>query len=124
MNVVDSSAWLEYFAAIPSGMLFANAIVDPAQVIVSTVNIYEVFKRILQIRTDQDAFYAVAVMLDYRVIEPDTQLSLEAVLLARKHKLAFADSIILATALAFEATLWTQDAHFAGIAGVKYIAKP
>ena len=124
MNVLDSSAWLEYFANTPNGKIFANAVVDPAQVVVSTINIYEVFKRILQQRSEQDAFYAVAIMLNCRVLDLDTQLSLEAVLLSMKHKLSFADSIILATARAFEATLWTQDAHFAGIDSVQYIAKP
>jgi predicted nucleic acid-binding protein len=123
MNVVDSSGWLEYFADTPNGRIFAKIIGDPSQVIVSSINIYEVFKRILQQRGDQDAFYAVAVMLESRVIGLDTQMSLEAVLLSREYKLPFADSILLATARAFEATLWTQDAHFAGIEGVEYIPK-
>lgn len=34
-----------------------------------------------------------------------------------------ADSIMLATARTFDAVLWTQDADFASIAGVKYVAK-
>jgi toxin FitB len=83
MNVVDSSGWLEYFAGTANGRIFANAVRNPTQVLVSTVNIYEVFKRILQERTDHDAFYAVAIMLEGRVIELDTQMSLEAVLLSR-----------------------------------------
>jgi len=37
--------------------------------------------------------------------------------------LAMADSIILATARAYNATLWTQDEHFKDIEGVKYIEK-
>jgi predicted nucleic acid-binding protein len=124
MNVVDSSAWLEYFANTANGQVFAKIINQPSQVLVSTVNIYEVFKRILQERTDHDAFYAVAIMMESRVIELDVQMSLEAVLLSRQFKLPFADSILLATARAYEATFWTQDAHFAGIDGVQYIPKP
>ena len=123
MNVVDSSGWLEYFAGTPNGQRFAEALTDRSQVIVSTINVYEVFKRILIQRSEHDAFYAVAVMLDYRVIDLDTQMALEAAMLSRQHKLPFADSIILATAHAYSATLWTQDAHFANIAGVQYIAK-
>jgi predicted nucleic acid-binding protein len=92
-------------------------------VIVSTVNIYEVFKWVLRQRTVQEAFYAVAIMFECHVIALDTQLALEAVLLSKDHKLSFADSIILATAQVHGAILWTQDAHFAGIAGVQYIPK-
>ncbi len=34
-----------------------------------------------------------------------------------------ADSIILATARAWNATLWTQDEHFRSMPGVQYLAK-
>jgi len=34
-----------------------------------------------------------------------------------------ADAIILATAQAHVATLWTQDIHFKGIDGIKYFPK-
>jgi hypothetical protein len=34
-----------------------------------------------------------------------------------------ADSIILATAHACDATLWTQDEHFKGMEGVRYKEK-
>jgi toxin FitB len=121
MNLVDSSGWLEYFADTPNGGVFAKIINEPSQVIVSSVNIYEVFKRVLQLRTNQDAFYAIAIMLKSQVVDLDTQMSIGAVLLSREYKLSFADSVLLATARAFDATLWTQDAHFAGIEGVEYI---
>lgn len=34
-----------------------------------------------------------------------------------------ADSIIIATTLAFDATMWKQDRDFEGIEGVQYIAR-
>jgi predicted nucleic acid-binding protein len=39
------------------------------------------------------------------------------------HKLPMADSIILATARANDAILWTQDEHFKGLPHVKYVEK-
>jgi predicted nucleic acid-binding protein len=44
-------------------------------------------------------------------------------MLSLEHKLPLADSIILATARAYQATLWTQDEHFRGLSGVQYIEK-
>jgi len=37
--------------------------------------------------------------------------------------LPMADSVMLATARAYNATLWTQDAHFKDVEGVKYVEK-
>ena len=58
------------------------------------------------------------------MIELTPSLAISAAVLSDSHKLPMADSIILATAQAHDATLWTQDEHFQGIAGVQYIAKP
>ena len=41
-----------------------------------------------------------------------------------QERLPTADSIILATARAHAATLWTQDADFVGKPNVKYVALP
>ena len=48
MNVVDSSAWLEYFANGPNAQFFAPAIEDSEQLLVPTLILYDVFKRVLQ----------------------------------------------------------------------------
>jgi predicted nucleic acid-binding protein len=58
-----------------------------------------------------------------RVVDLDRDIALEAARLSRELKLALADSVILATARAHEATLWTQDEHFKDIEGVKHIEK-
>ena len=62
MNVVDSSGWLEYFGDGPNAGFFAKAIEGTKDLIVPTVSLYEVFKRVLQQRGEGDALQAVAVM--------------------------------------------------------------
>ena len=123
MNVVDSSGWLEYFADGPNVDFFAPPIEDTAQLIVPTISIYEVFKRVLQQRGEGEALQAIAVLAQGQVVELDTTLALDAARLSVEHKLPMADSIMLATAQAHDATLWTQDADFETVPGVKYIEK-
>ncbi len=124
MNVVDSSAWLEYFADGPNAAQFAKAIESTAELVVPTLSLYEVFKRVLQQRSEGDALQAVAVMQQGQVVELSGALALSAARLSIEHGLPMADSVMLATARASDATLWTQDADFDGIANVRYVAKP
>jgi toxin FitB len=123
MNVVDSSGWLEYFIGGENTSFFAPAIQDVGKVVVPTVSIYEVFKRILMEKGRTDALEAVAIMYDGKVIDLDREIALIAADLSYELKLPMADSIILATARANNATLWTQDEHFKDLEGVKYIEK-
>jgi predicted nucleic acid-binding protein len=123
MNVVDSSGWLEYFADGPNAEFFAPAVEDVAALLVPTISIYEVFKRVLQQRGEGEALQAAAMMAQGQEIELDTSLALEAAKLSAEEKLPMADSIMLATARAYGATLWTQDADFEGMAGVNYVEK-
>jgi predicted nucleic acid-binding protein len=123
MNIVDSSGWLEYFADGPNADFFAPAIEDIEALLVPTISIYEVFKRVLQQRGEGDALQAIAIMAQGRVVELDTTLALKAAKLSAEEKLPMADSIMLATAQADDATLWTQDADFEGMTGVEYIEK-
>jgi predicted nucleic acid-binding protein len=120
MNVVDSSAWLEYFAAGPNAPYFAGAIENTAELIVPTMSIYEVFKRILQQRSENEALQVVAVMQQGKISEMDPAVALSAARISIDHKLPMADSIMLATARLNKATFWTQDAHFEGMQDVKY----
>jgi predicted nucleic acid-binding protein len=123
MNVVDSSGWLEYLADEPNADFFAPAIENPKELIVPAISLYEVFKRVHQQRGEHDALKAVAQMLRGQVIELDTPLALRAAKASIDFGLPMADSIILATTLAFEAMLWTQDEHFKTIEGVRYVEK-
>jgi len=123
MNVVDSSGWLEYFANGPNAGFFATPIVDIAHLVVPTLSLYEVFKRVLQQRGRREALQAIALMRQGRVVDLDETIALQAAGLSLQHRLPFADSLMLATAQAHGATLWTQDADFAGIHGVQYLSK-
>jgi toxin FitB len=123
MNVVDSSGWLEYFAGGPNAGFFARAIEATANLVVPTVSLYEVFKRVLQQRGDGDALQAVAVMQQGRVVELSGVLALAAARLSVDLGMPMADSIMLATARAWDATLWTQDSDFDGVQGVKYVKR-
>ncbi|RME46162.1 MAG: type II toxin-antitoxin system VapC family toxin [Caldilineae bacterium] len=123
MNVVDSSGWLEYFADGPNAEFFAPVIENVSELIVPSISIYEVSKRVLQQRDEGDALRAIAVMRQGMEVGLDTTLALHAARLSVAYKLPMADSVMLATARAHEATLWTQDADFKGIEGVEYIER-
>lgn len=123
MNVVDSSGWLEYFADGPNADFFAKAIEKTADLVVPTVSLYEVFKRVLQQRGEGDALQVVAVMRQGRLIELSEALALTAARISAESGRPMADSIMLASAKACDATLWTQDADFQHVAGVQYVPK-
>ena len=123
MNVVDSSGWLEYFAAGPNADFFAAAVEATDELIVPTVSVYEVFKRVSQQRGEGDALQAVALMQQGDVVDLSIHLALEAARTSMALGIPMADSIIMATAQSSDATLWTQDADFADIDGVRYVAK-
>lgn len=120
MNVVDSSGWLEYFANGENAAFFAPAIEKPGVLIVPTIGLYEVFKRVLQQRDESQALRAVAVMQQGVVVDLTTSVALNAAKLAADLRLPMADSIMLATARTHDALLWTQDVDFQGIPGVRY----
>src|SRR5436309_11942701 len=120
MNVVDSSAWLEYFADGPNASFFAAPIQKTAELVVPSVTIYEVFKRVLQQRDEDAGLRAVALMQQSTVIDLDTRLALTAARLSLDTRLPLADSVVLATARLHDGTLWTQDADFERLPGVRY----
>lgn len=123
MNVVDSSAWLEYFASGPNAGFFAKAIEDTQQLIVPTLSLFEVFKRVLEQRGEGDALQAVAVMRQGMVVDLDGAIVLRGAKLSLEYRLPMADSVMLATAPSYDATVWTQDADFENVLGVQYRAR-
>jgi predicted nucleic acid-binding protein len=123
MNVVDSSGWLEYFANGSNASFFAAAIEATDQLVVPTSTLYEVFKRILQQRGENDALQAVAAMQQGTIVDLDPRLALSAARISLESRLPMADSIVFATAKEYGATLWTQDADLEGLPGVQYRKK-
>lgn len=123
MNLVDSSGRLEYFADASSASFFAPAIEKPAELVVPSVSLYEVFKRIYQQRGEDSALEAAAAMMQGTLVDLDASIALSAAKISIELKVPMADSILLATARAFSAILWTQDNDFENIEGVRYIPK-
>ncbi len=123
MNVVDSSGWLEYFADESNAAFFAPAIEAGSELVVPSLSLYEVFRRILQQRSEDEALRAVALMMQGSVVDLTPTIALSAAVLSLRLKLPMADSLMLATAQAYNATFWTQDADFQNIPGVRYVRK-
>ena len=118
-NVVDSSAWLEYFADSDQASRFATAIEDSANLLVPVITLFEVFKKVLRERGENDALQIASMMQTGRMVDLDSSLAMEAA----RHPLPLADSLIYATAMRFNATLWPQDEHFKGLPRVRFFAK-
>jgi len=123
MNVVDSCGWLEYFAGTINAENFAEAIETTEALIVPTITIHEVFKVVLRQRDEGVALEAIALMKQGEVITLDEHLALRAAKIAVTEKMPMADSIVYATALAYDATVWTQDDDFKGKSRVNYFEK-
>ena len=123
MNVVDSSAWLEFFAGGPNAEFFATPLGNRQQLVVPSITIYEVFKVVCRQRGEDAALQASALMQQGMVVELSPSLAMVAARTSLELKLPMADSIILATARLNKATLWTQDEHFSNITGVRFVRK-
>ena len=123
MNLVDSCGWMEYFCGTKRANLYAPAIEDLDNLIVPSVCIYEVFKKILIEVGKQEALQAAATMRSARVLPFDETIALSAALISQQFKTPMADSIIIASAKTVDALIWTQDSHFENIPGVKYFPK-
>jgi len=117
--VLDSSWWMEFFADSDRADLFAPAIEAVEQLVVPVITVYELVKKLSRAVGDEVASAALSLMQPGRVVEIDLSLALEAATLG----LPLADSLIYATARRHAALLWTQDAHFEGLAGVQYFLK-
>ena len=123
MNIVDSSAWLEFFADGPNASVFVRPLERVDLLLVPSICLYEVFKIVLRERDPSAAFQAIALMRQGTVVELSERIALLAAELSLEHKLPMADSIILATARLHEAHIWTQDADFEGLDNVTYVTK-
>ena len=123
MNVVDSSCWLEYFAGSPVGAAVAPIINDISKLIVPSISLYEVFRKVLIEVGEDAALMVTAHMKQARLVELDADLSIFAAKIGLENKLPLADSIIYATCIQTHAMLWTQDRHFKDLKMVKYFEK-
>lgn len=123
MNIVDSCGWLEYFADGPNVASFAPAIENVSELLVPSITLYKVFRRVLQQRSEGDALQAVATMMQGEVIALDERVTLDAARLSLELKMPLADSVILTMARLHGAVVWTQDSDLEGVEGVEYIKR-
>jgi predicted nucleic acid-binding protein len=112
-----------YYDAADALQLLHSALSRVFDLIIPTICLYEVCKRALLQFDEERALAAIGAMSDGMLVELDRTIAIEAAHLSLDLKLSMADSIILATARAHDATLWTQDAHIKDIEGVRYIEK-
>jgi toxin FitB len=111
-NLVDTSAWLEYFTNGPNSDFFAQAIEDTENLIVSVINIYEIYKKVLTDKGKSDALEAIALLMQGTVEEINSDLAIKSAHISKEFIIPMADSLLLATAQKYNAILWTQDKHF------------
>jgi len=123
MNLVDSSGWLEYLSDSKYAKNFASAIENTDELIVSTINIFELYKKVLLERDENTALQVIALMQQANVIEVSSSIAIQAAKFSYEHKIPMADSIIYITAKVYDAIVWTQDSDFKDLDGVKYFKK-
>ena len=120
MNIIDSSGWLEYFSDGPNAKHYLPPLNDTSSLIVPVITIYEVFKVVLRESAENEALQAIAAMQKGKIIDLDAKLAMDASKLSLQYNLPITDSIILATARAYDCTIWTQDSDFQDLEGVNY----
>lgn len=123
MNVVDSSGWLEYFAGGRNAERYAAPLKDLDSLVVPAVCVYEVFKVLLREAGEEAALQAISAMQRGQLVDLTLERAVSAAEISLEHSLPMADSIILAATREHDATLWTQDEDFKGLAKVKYFSK-
>ncbi|WCL50813.1 type II toxin-antitoxin system VapC family toxin [Leptospira sp. GIMC2001] len=123
MNVVDSSGWLEYFSGSSRSDLFAEAIEKTNELLVPSISIFEIFKKVCKEHGEDKALKIVAHMQQGRVIDLDSRIAIYAAKVSINKNIPMADSLIYSTAYLNNAILWTQDNDFRGLEGVKFFNK-
>ena len=125
MILIDSYGWIEYFADGPLAESYAAFIekADAEKTVTPTIVIYEVYRRIKSTKGEQKALEAYTQMSRTNIVELTSPLSLKAADISMNLNLGMADSIIVATAKAYNAEIVTSDEHLKSIKGVKFISK-
>lgn len=123
MRVVDTSAWIEWLAASPTGEAVAAAIPLREEWLVPTIVQLELAKWLNREAGEDKAEQVTAFTGMCSVAPLDTRIALSAASLCSSRRLATADAIVYATALRYGADLLTCDAHFDGLPWVTFIPK-
>ena len=124
MRLVDTSAWIEYLTGSALGVELTSELPDRSEWVVPTMVQLELAKWLSREIGEEKADRVIAFTETCVVAELDTAIALAAAEICVRHRLATADAIIYATALAFGAELLTCDRHFENLSGVRFLAKP
>lgn len=123
MHVVDTCGWIEWLTDGQLADVYAPYLTDSANLVVPTLVQYELYKWCLRERDEATALSVMGITEACLVKPLDTCTALTAAELSISHKLAMADAVVYATALACSGELITSDAHFEGLPGVRYWGK-
>ncbi|MFQ5667677.1 MAG: type II toxin-antitoxin system VapC family toxin [Candidatus Binatia bacterium] len=115
MILVDSSGWIEYLADRPKADEFASYLESREPLLVSAIEIYEIYKVIRRDLSEERALEAISALRRASIVPVDETLALEAADLSLERGLAMADALIYATARRYNATVVTADTDFDGL---------
>ncbi len=122
--IFDSSCWIEYFAGSENCESYSNEIIKTEKIILPSIIIYEVFKKILIESNEDAAISLIGHLRECEIIDIDFYLLILAAKLGKEFKLPFADSLVVAVAKIYNATIYTHDAHSKDLSSnVRYIEK-
>jgi len=120
---IDSYGWIERFTNGPKAPQY-NRLIDrvrPDEIVTLVVVLYEVYRKVKQVKGEEVALEAVAALSQTTVVPVDQTLSLEAADYSLSHGLHFADALVYATARHFEAKLHTSDEDLRGLKDVTFV---
>ena len=123
MRVVDSSAWIEWLLATPTGDALRPSLPSRDQWLAPTIIQLELAKWAYRVLDEKKADGVVAFSRKCIIIPLDTDIAIAAAALCRAHKLATADAIVYASALAHGADVLTCDTHFKDLPNVSFVEK-
>lgn len=123
MNVVDSSGWIEHFQHSTRAAFFTSALSNMADLVVPSLAIYEVHRRLSPWLPPALMKNCIEVMQAATVIDLTAARAIAASEAAQHHKLAMADAVMYSIAREFKATFWTQDVDYQDLPGVQYQAR-
>ncbi|MDP2024995.1 type II toxin-antitoxin system VapC family toxin [Sulfuriferula sp.] len=123
MVVVDTCGWIEWLTDGQLADVYAPFLADSGNLIVPTLVQFELYRWCLREKNEAIALDVIGLTEACRVRPLDTRIALSAADLCAQHKLAIADAVVYASALAVGAELLTSDAHFTALPGVRYWQK-
>ena len=120
---IDSYGWVERFTNGPKASQY-NQIIEsnqPKDIITSVVVLYEVYKKVKQQKSEEEALLAVAALSQTTIVQVDQTISLEAADYSLEYGLHFSDALVYATARHWKAKLYTSDVDLRALKSVCFV---